>query len=434
MPDPEQSPPPKGEFSAGPAAHWSKDFVEHLRTVHFSLVAGCLALIVLASSRDPKEIGRAREEMEQIVQVVKLWDRGWLISAAKYRLDQAEKEGRDWLSWRQFATPGLQGKGNGVSFRYEGKTQSLRIDPPNWLIYGKIQDLSEAVHDDPDTLVPEITLAKPKTLAEFREMWDALDEPTKILVPLALDNQFYSQTRGVVQEAGSFTYTTILDKQSRDHLTLSRYANPKSANRNGPSYVVRLDRLLSFPVVGYEEIEFVPQQALANQFPGKEKPRLGSFSRSFRALDNVTANYQTSEIEQFDAVLASEQKRTGESFQLFGINFPAEGTTLWGIIVVLGIQLYFWTHLHDLTAKLQPTDPGWEVAWIGVYRSTASRILFHFSAFVLPIVTVIMLGVRGLRFSSFGHWYLVLLLTGTASSLALSFLSWKRAPHPQTKS
>src|SRR5215469_4918784 len=34
-------------------AHWSKDFVEHLRTVHFALIATALALIVIALTTKP---------------------------------------------------------------------------------------------------------------------------------------------------------------------------------------------------------------------------------------------------------------------------------------------------------------------------------------------------------------------------------------------
>ena len=52
--------------------HWSKDFVEHLRTVHFALVTVSVGLILLLSSKayDPKA---AASQMARVTQQSKEW-------------------------------------------------------------------------------------------------------------------------------------------------------------------------------------------------------------------------------------------------------------------------------------------------------------------------------------------------------------------------
>lgn len=54
-------------------AHWSKDFVEHLRTVHFKLIALCIGLIILASFPGKTEIQIAYEQASQILEVTNTW-------------------------------------------------------------------------------------------------------------------------------------------------------------------------------------------------------------------------------------------------------------------------------------------------------------------------------------------------------------------------
>jgi hypothetical protein len=62
----------------------SKDFVEHLRTVHFALLAISLALVVIASSPSPVAIKRAKEQIRTISDAVtpRMWKDEWLIQTA----------------------------------------------------------------------------------------------------------------------------------------------------------------------------------------------------------------------------------------------------------------------------------------------------------------------------------------------------------------
>ncbi len=50
--------------------HWSKDFVEHIRTVNFALIAGCLALIGILQFDKPKDWETAEYQLKEIRELV----------------------------------------------------------------------------------------------------------------------------------------------------------------------------------------------------------------------------------------------------------------------------------------------------------------------------------------------------------------------------
>src|SRR5690348_14051707 len=54
--------------------HWSADFVEHIRTVHFALIAACLGLIGLVQFKKPLEVSTARRQLQDIKSAVDRWN------------------------------------------------------------------------------------------------------------------------------------------------------------------------------------------------------------------------------------------------------------------------------------------------------------------------------------------------------------------------
>ena len=65
---------------------WSKDYVEHLRTVHFTLVAICIALLALASSESHNQVSEAREQLQMITESLHSLDGSSLTMAAAKRI------------------------------------------------------------------------------------------------------------------------------------------------------------------------------------------------------------------------------------------------------------------------------------------------------------------------------------------------------------
>ena len=100
--------------------------------------------------------------------------------------------------------------------------------------------------------------------------------------------------------------------------------------------------------------------------------------------------------------------------------------TRWGILLIVGIQLYLWIHLHELSPRLKEGDAGWDVAWIGVYRSLPARVLFRGLDCVASVVTIAALGNNALRGATALVW--AVYITALMASLLLAYLIARSVP------
>src|SRR5437660_983410 len=69
------------------SAHWSTDFVEHVRSVHFSIIVACLGLLALVQTK-PKDVITARSQLVEIKQVVEQWKTDWVLLAISSKLKE----------------------------------------------------------------------------------------------------------------------------------------------------------------------------------------------------------------------------------------------------------------------------------------------------------------------------------------------------------
>jgi hypothetical protein len=435
---PETSPLPPAEPS-GP--QWSKDYVEHLRTIHFSLMAICVAALVLSLAETPSDIRKARSEVHAIAELVRIWDPNWVESSAQQVGNKDRTKNPTMLYQTDWAE-------HIAHFEIEGfkGDQRARADirDPNWIVHGPVSDL--AIHAGVFSLPhfcqnPDVTLTKPNTLEEFRRIWNVLNEKHSIRFPTRLADDTYSIAQFLnklqVKDMGRVQWLPR-GSEARSEMEVRvepcilsdaiRKALPDLTTDYG--FVGTFDNYQHQPVLPvsrYQEIEFRAQDALREHFQ-QGIPEGGSFDHSFSELDKITKDYQSLEFDKFDVILEAEQNRTGDSFEAFGVKFPAEATTRWGVVVVLAVQLYFWIHLHELAQRLQPNAPGWEVAFIGMYSSHPSRVVYSLSTHFLPVAAIIALGVKGLFIGDFQRMYWWVLGISTALSIGLAILSWDSAP------
>jgi hypothetical protein len=168
------------------------------------------------------------------------------------------------------------------------------------------------------------------------------------------------------------------------------------------------------------------QAALIRTHPYR---KAGLCSESFAELMKAAPNQDVS----FESIAGSFEQEAAkpkfDSFEVFGVKFPVETASRWGIILIVGIQLYLWIHLHELAPRLEAGDPGWDVAWIGVYRFLPARSLFFCSTVVLPILTIGLLGKHALKNATFSSWSVY--VAAMVSCLVLSVLIMAGLPkHP----
>jgi len=117
-------------------AHWSKDFVEHLRTIHFALIVVSGGLIVLALSSQPYNTKAAYQQLEEIINLKTAWSAGWLRQ--NYKVDSIKTNPEPQTSYREPALTletGKQVEKAAFLYQQENGTDSLNAGFPQGAVF-----------------------------------------------------------------------------------------------------------------------------------------------------------------------------------------------------------------------------------------------------------------------------------------------------------
>jgi hypothetical protein len=352
--------------------HWSADFVQHIRTVHFSLVAVCVALIGAVVSVKPKEITAAMTQLSEIRSAVDHW-------------------------------------GEEVKIAVLGGIVRHTVDGKRIVVKGKPVMLSKdaAFSGEPSTPSKKTLLEKleesfetPASLPAFCNTWDMLNNVPKLIIPdqsqvvktvVAVNNG--SSSIAQYQSGDETTSTTVLVSSlaAPDHDAISRLhlaTLDSAASKYAYSWDVGDDHII-VPVAASEWQ--IDGQGAINR-AARKTWKTGACGETFRALIRQTSDSTDQSFGGLAAYLAqAAAKEKTDSYTVFGMEFPVESASRWGILLIVGILLYLWIHLNEVSSRIKHDDPGWDVAWIGVYRSLPARSLFIFLTVVLPLVTIFIL-------------------------------------------
>jgi hypothetical protein len=377
------------------APHWSTDFVEHIRTVHFALVAVCLALIGLVQFEKPKDVSTAQFQLQEIKKAVDNWTSDQVAGAL----------GKAFSRWG--FDPTLPPE-NPTVVNANGYVVGLSMDD----IILRLS--SEEQHSDRIVKWDEIT-KQPNSLGDFERVWNLFNTPTylEVLSPNLLNKVVHI---GLDGKAKAEIYTEMPTPPKNVAHTLEAWPisdderqlveqtlNITLPHRAFVEYIRDNDQTYIFPVLSQEEHRIFFQLALSSTHPYWNK--VGVFSSAFPELSSATTRIGFKSFEEIESRLNAEAaKPRADSFEAFGVKFPVEMASRWGIILVVGIQLYLWIHLYELSPKLNDDNPGWDVAWIGVYQAIPARVLFLSSTALLPILTIFILGNHALQNASRVVW------------------------------
>jgi hypothetical protein len=203
---------------------------------------------------------------------------------------------------------------------------------------------------------------------------------------------------------------------------------------------------LFFPTTSYYHTT-VDQEHLVKYF---KNWRTGPFDKAFYDLDRASREVGVLKLESIRTLIADEAAKGSQAFEAFGMKFPAGQITLWGIVVLLGVQLYMLVYLKQLSGKLGPSDPGWDVPWIGMDQSHLGRIIVFVTMVLLPFTAMIVLGSYEISHLTHDYWpnadqpcclalrvwrwdisvlgEVLAIVSGVTVSLALGTLSWRYRP------
>jgi len=352
--------------------HWSKDFVEHLRTVHFALIAVSVGLILILSRSDSSALA----EIRQIIDLKNEWPLQALDNPSDmieaFRLPGKSQQ-IDWKS-DKFVTVRVRGADS------KGHTVRLVFPTPNWYF-------------------PEGSIAQfPETLTAFGSWWGALRGKHVFDVPDAIylrgeerrevDRDSSMPVVGVDSGSSATAASLQLDLSEvpwddPDEIPNVQYKAVVSSDLSYWIYVARVRRAS------------LDQSAIVRVVNRRGwNWRVGTFEKSFAGLAREASGLEIENLEQVEKVLAQRLANRSEEFEAFGMKFPIAQVTVWGTVILLGVQLYFFLYLKQLSGKLGPDDPGWDIPWICLDQSLFGLGLFLATVIVLPVTAMLLIGGR----------------------------------------
>jgi hypothetical protein len=132
----------------------------------------------------------------------------------------------------------------------------------------------------------------------------------------------------------------------------------------------------------------------------------GHFDRSFPNLNRYLLELGSTgtelDMDSLGPFLDRDLERGTSPVEIVGIKIQAASLSLWGLLVLIGIQLYFVVHLSSCLSQLK-NDQAPPIAWIGFYPGWPAQSLLIIGIMVLPAV-VAGFTVYGALFQGSGNW------------------------------
>jgi hypothetical protein len=401
-------------------AHWSKDFVEHLRTVHFTLIGVCAGLILLLLSNKPYNPGTATRELDEIIELQSLWSP---IYIAGGNFDSA----RNLATFDNFTDAGkaryptsipkrtpidiasgprreLLGTVHWAEKRHQKPSTFLfRLPELHWFLPEMLDDGYESF----DFTSRDISLTS-RTLGEFQRWWDSLLVEHIIAIPQELcpDGGIVGEQGGISgNHDGNTSYVSLDDKTAIYSEPLPRsdlnFGKPGDSNQLGfIGTLTNSTEFVFFPFSNAPSYK-VSQGGLVSLF---KNWRVGPFNAAFYDLDQATLEFKDLKLDRVSNLLSEQVGKGSEVFEAFGMKFPAGQVTLWGSFIVLSVQLYFLIYLRRLFGTLKAADPGWDVPWVGMDPSRTARIVLFMTLVLLPSMATTLLGWQAASNFSSSYW------------------------------
>jgi hypothetical protein len=359
----------------GPARD-SKDFVEHLRTIHFTLMAVCLALLVVVLTPSPLSIQRASDQLNQIAETVALWNtRDWLQNEIDKMIKAKHLEN-------------ICVAGEVHRFDVIVRNKPIKVASVHNLLLRPIPPYWEQRTDDKGNPRDVMVTNPPTNLADFKQSWDtqhSLFCPTRLADTMWILTTEKKETFPIQPVSLPNAEWGLIQLEEMFHLT--SYGIPDSIKGYSAAYVAYTgipgEGVLVIPVQGDDHP--VDWRTALNDL-GSYRWRHTNFGDAFYELDRATSGFQTLDFGTLKQILHVQANNSKEVFEAFGVKFPIETASRWGLILILGIQVYMWLHIAEYRRrKFNQSD----IAWIGSYTQAGPRMLFYLTAVLLPVAVIV---------------------------------------------
>ncbi len=361
-------------------ADWTKDLVDHLRTVHFALLTICAALIIVSLDSKVLPVSQALTQATQMVDLQKQWSEVQRIAISSAADASVQRNFTLISTVRQPEIP----------------TSYTMI-----VVYGEADFLSYEAwkFSGADMSHP------PATLSEFSRWWNALHSSTTVNLPdFRTINVLHPDALILIGDSQAMPL--IASPGGVDSPALKAHIEPNleadSFTFKGampvPSFMKiapHMDKNAAKRVELWSEGKLLHKK-LSEQFLQQIYPdwRGGSYKEAFRELAVVAPDLTTIDLKELPARIRDLMTKDDQVVEAFGLKIPSSEISRWGTTLLLVVQLYFWLNLHELTHRMASPDANYDVAWMGLYRSKAAGMVTWVSICILPVVAALSLAAR----------------------------------------
>ena len=412
------------------SVHWSKELVEHLRTVHFALITVSVGLVLLILSSRPYSPAAAITQLEVLEDAGNSWDVNRILAP--------------------HISPDLTG-GRGfprvVVVHFEKDLVLNLLIVRFWLM------LSPDEHFVADTPVVDSYVARPSTnVLGLRSWWSIHSVDQKFAVMGRVSSEGKAKKRITGTEGGlepkeypAYLYPFQQPPSAPPMDTINVQLKAEGGKRWDLSGMYNApfgaNPVVLFPFLAYFDTDVSTVTVHPTDFINVQKG-CGSFESCFPDLAAASKGFELLKLADFKNHVTQELEKGDTVFEAFGLKVPLQFLTSGGIVVVLSVQLYFYLHMREFHAKIKKSDSGWDVPWIGVYGSTLARAAY-LATMVMPVAAVALLSSRAsvsLRRAFLQQQARLdkALITGEIGLLVLAvfaaallmWLAWKHRPRP----
>jgi hypothetical protein len=304
--------------------------------------------------------------------------------------------------------------------KQSSETYALQVPQTAWFSDFEFRDIFSA-----DTF--------PRNLNDFEALWEELGTERRVEFVDSFSSRGFilkdvspDLSKNNFSEVGQVTLTESSSNAPSDGRTLELFVWENSAPDSNGRFsrfgfglegdIPNRREILFFPAHAYESFH-VSRGWLGFAF---KNWKTDEFNVSFRDLDQATKGLESLEFEDIKKIISDEASKGPEVFEAFGMKFPARQVTLGGIVVLLGVQLYFFLYLKQLSGKLRSDDAGWDVPWIGMNQSRAGLFFFFTTLVLFPISAIALLVGKAISQSTRDYW----VATDHFFRFTVGFSSW----------
>jgi len=170
--------------------------------------------------------------------------------------------------------------------------------------------------------------------------------------------------------------------------------------RNGEvSPVKRLSKKFTLPVMFTKtQVKFLGELIRGVESGDEAYPRYLNGARStkelFPELHRVTDLLSSADYSELENYLNQQASERNSPINVFGLNIDSKLIGIWGVIVLLFIQIYFCMHYRAFIKQSRPEEDV-IFPWIAMYNDSLSKIMFQASLFLPVVVCGFMLYTQG---------------------------------------